>query len=60
MNVMLRSDNQPDVAIQQATWECCNLALLEQHIRTLQAARKWLLEEAHRRKEAARPKAGTK
>lgn len=43
--VLLRSDNAPDVAIAATQWEICDLQKLEQHIRTLQAARKWLIEQ---------------
>lgn len=49
MNVMMRSDNIPDVAVSATTWEYCSLAKLDQHIRTLQAARRWLANEESKR-----------
>jgi hypothetical protein len=45
MHVTLRSDDSPDVCVGT---EACNLAKLDQHIRTLQAARRWLLTERKR------------
>jgi len=43
MNVTLRSDDSPDIRIEST--EFCDLAKLEQHIRTLQIARAWLIRE---------------
>lgn len=49
VNIMLRSDDMPDVMIMAEAWETCTLERLDQHIRTLQAARKWLVEEQRRK-----------
>lgn len=54
MNVILRSDQMPDVGVVQVTWEYCNIEQLEQHIRTLQTARKWLVEEKRRKDRATK------
>ena len=43
MKVIMRSDNQPDVGI-EAT-EYVQLDRLDQHIRTLLVARRWLKRE---------------
>lgn len=53
MKVMLRFDSAPDVCVYAGTeavrWESCNIDMLDQHIRTLQVARKWLLDEKKRK-----------
>ena len=49
MNVTLRSDNDPDVVL-FASNEICRLRALDQHIRTMQAARRWLAAEMRRKK----------
>lgn len=60
MNVTMRSDDGPDVRIEAA--ECCNLQKLDQHIRTLQAARRWLVREKKikRQRDAAAAEAAKK
>lgn len=50
MKVIMRSDNAPDVGIEAA--EYVNLEKLDQHIRTLHIARKWLFEETKNKQEA--------
>lgn len=52
MRVMLRSDKSSDILIhinqdcaKSGIWESCSLELLDQHIRTLQTARKRLVAE---------------
>jgi hypothetical protein len=43
---MLRSDDNPDVQIFiGASGEACNIAKLDQHIRTLLTARRWMKKE---------------
>jgi len=44
MQVTLRSDDSPDVLIVSGN-EVCSVSRLDQHIRTLQIARRWLLKE---------------
>lgn len=56
MNVLLRSDNNPDVGVEQTPWEFCTLEKLDQHIRTLQVARAWLIAERRRRQPKQEPK----
>ena len=50
MQVTLRSDDNPDVVLQTGQ-ECCGLKRLDQHIRALQTARRWLAAEIKRRNE---------
>lgn len=51
MKVMLRSDSMPDVRIcsgapgEAPAWEDCTEERLQQHIRTLQTALKWVQEQ---------------
>lgn len=49
MNVMMRSDNILDVAISATSLEYCGLEKLDRHIRTLQVARRWLVNEEAKR-----------
>lgn len=52
MRVMLRSDSQPDVAIRankDSEWDYCTVTDLDQQIRTLQVARRWLAKELKRK-----------
>lgn len=51
MRVTLRSDNSPDVLLEQACDCCSTVAQLDQHIRALQAARRWLGKETTLRAE---------
>lgn len=57
MQVTLRSDDNPDVLI--SANESANLQKLDQHIRTLQTARRWLIRETQikRSRNAAQAKA---
>jgi hypothetical protein len=48
MQVTLRSDDSPDVIINAN--ECVRLLKLDQHIRTLQTARRWLIRETKLRR----------
>lgn len=54
MKVTMRSDDSPDVCIEAAGY--VNLERLDQHIRTLQVARKWLVAEMKRKREKTQPK----
>lgn len=58
MQVTLRSDTIPDVKI-ETSGEACGLRMLEQHIRALQTAHRWLKKELRlkREREAAAFKA---
>lgn len=60
MKVTLRSDDAPDVMIEAN--EAVNLRKLDQHIRTLHTARRWLLHEMKikREREAANAAAAKK
>jgi len=51
MRVTMRSDDAPDVGIEAN--EYVRLQKLGQHIRTLQAARRWLLREMRIERERA-------
>lgn len=44
MRVTLRSDDSPDVVLEHGA-EVCGIQKLDQHIRTLQTARRWLVRE---------------
>ncbi len=57
MRITLRSEEAPDAYL-ESTGEPCNLKRLEQHIRTLVAARNWLKREL--RLKAEREKAAQK
>lgn len=46
MRVTMRSDDSPDVGIEANEFVCLNR--LDQHIRTLQTARRWLKNETDR------------
>lgn len=51
---MLRSDDNPDVCIavtSSTPWECCTIDTLDQHIRTLQVARDWMIKERQSKKD---------
>ena len=52
MLVLLRSDNAPDVGIAATQYEYCNIEKLDQHIRTLLAARRWMKAEQARKAKA--------
>ena len=52
MNVLLRSDNSPDVGVTAVQYEWCNLEKLDQHIRTLLMARRWMKAEQARKAKA--------
>lgn len=64
MKVMLQSAEYPDVGVRTAPpgtdvagWEICGEERLEQHIRTLNVALKWLRDEKVRKEnKAAGPK----
>lgn len=53
MNVLLRSDSSPDVGVSAVQWEYMDLEKLDQHIRTLQAARAWLKRQQQEKKKVA-------
>lgn len=59
MKVTLRSDDQPDVTLEAN--EACTLSRLDQHIRTLMTARRWLKKERElkRARELAAKKVAT-
>lgn len=44
MKVTLRLDDSPDIVLEHGA-EVCNIQKIDQHIRTLQAARRWLIRE---------------
>jgi len=58
VNVTLRSGDNPDIRI--TIDQYCNLTMLDQHLRALQAARRWLVKERALRREVVKQAAKTK